>query len=97
MGGVELLYPILEQVHLPIRKKTNEKTAAVRAPNEDESAVPSPPPVKESPSAALDVTWWFDGEYICRKGTLVIRVRKLCESVKIGLSTNICVINAREL
>ena len=68
VGGVELLYPILEQVHLPVRKRTESKNvtgnhleaAASKPSNEDESPSLSPPPQKESPTN-LEVGWWFDG------------------------------------
>ena len=67
MGGVELLYPILEQVHLPIRKRaesldaTSEKSKLASS-EEDQCPLTSPPPMKESPTSTLDVAWWFDGE-----------------------------------
>ena len=69
VGGVELLYPILEQVHLPVRKRaepkiTNgnqEELEKPKSETEGEQDNLSPPPVKESPTTTLDVTWWFDG------------------------------------
>lgn len=71
VGGVELLYPILEQVHLPVRKRAESTTtaagdhlkAAAEPPAFAEGGNPSPyrPPLKESPTAPLDVAWWFDG------------------------------------
>ena len=71
VGGVELLYPILEQVYLPIRKRVEpniangdqeklgkaNKTEGVKQDNL------SPSPIKESPTNMLDVAWWFDGKY----------------------------------
>lgn len=68
VGGVELLYPILEQVHLPIRKRVvaignqEELNKAKSAGEGDQESLP-PPPIKESPTNMLDVAWWFDGEY----------------------------------
>ena len=64
VGGVELLYPILEQVHLPLRKRAESngdelKSAEVKPDGEGET--PSPPPKKESPITTPDVAWWFDG------------------------------------
>lgn len=69
VGGVELLYPILEQVHLPIKKRVvasgnQEELDKAKPEEEGEQGSLSPPPVKESPTGTLDVAWWFDGEYM---------------------------------
>lgn len=70
MGGVELLYPILEQVHLPIRKRVEPSVADGNQGKENKAKSEggggegdklSPPPIKESPTSTLDVAWWFDG------------------------------------
>ena len=70
MGGVELLYPILEQVHLPIRKRVEPNVAdgnqgkvdKVKSEGGEKEDKLSPPPIKESPTSTLDVAWWFDGK-----------------------------------
>ena len=69
VGGVELLYPILEQVHLPIRKRVEPNVANGNQGKLDKAKTEggeqdnlSPSPIKESPTNTLDVAWWFDGK-----------------------------------
>ena len=77
VGGVELLYPILEQVHLPLRKRAESnddelKVADVKPAGEGEIPSPSPPPKKESPITSLDVAWWFDGMDLVLASPLIL-------------------------
>lgn len=85
VGGVELLYPILEQVHLPLRKRAESKAitsgdqlkvAEVKPAGEGEIPFPSPPPEKESPLTIPDVAWWFDGTYTYSMKALFFSIYK---------------------
>ena len=65
LGGVELLFPILEQVNLPVKKRQCREAGKRKVSGEGEgggerktSKAHSPSPVAELPSV-----WWFDGRY----------------------------------
>ena len=61
LGGVELLYPLLEQVDLPVKQREVEGGQRGRKQGLQETGNPVSP---SNHWKAIPFVWWFDGEAV---------------------------------
>lgn len=59
LGGVELLYPLLEQVDLPVKQREVQERQGERKLSQQETGNLASP---SDHWKAIPFVWWFDGE-----------------------------------